>query len=78
MKGAYVNAKEFAEKTGLPLDTVKRWCREKRIPNILLGRRYCIPLRAALEKVNTLMGMPAQPKKPRNVDYDALFAAVVK
>ena len=39
-KGKWVNAKQYAEANGLPVDTIRQYCRAGRIRHFKIGQRY--------------------------------------
>ena len=55
----YVTAKDFAISEGLPLNMVKRLCRNGTLPHLRYGRSYSIPLAMAREALVAFMEMQA-------------------
>lgn len=53
----YVTAKDFAISEGLPLNMVKRLCRNGTLPHLRYGRSYSIPLTMAREALIAFMEM---------------------
>lgn len=55
---AIVNAKQFAEATGFPLATIRRWCNEGHIRHWRLGRKLLFDFDKAMKAVEQLQEQP--------------------
>ena len=66
-----MSAKEFSRLTGFPLATIRRLCRERRLPCWKIGRVYYLSKEKALgrlellKEVETAPEMASSPRQPR-------------
>ena len=63
----YMNAKTYAESTGLPVETIRRFCRTGVLPNIRCGRVYMVDTEAATGVIREMAGAV----KPKYTSFGA-------
>ena len=67
-------AKEFCKKTGAPLQTVRRLCREGKIPYVQSGRAYMMDEQKAVSIMQDEMQINANRQMASHKKFDFLAA----